>query len=221
MIIFTSDHGDYMGHHHLLLKGGYLYDALAKIPLIIKYPEGKRGGKANAGSAHAGLVNTSLVNNVDLAPTILACAGMDKGKLMVGRNLAADSADAGAAGKRQDPERTMIFSESRNQCMARSERYKLLLCQNADQSQFFDLQKDPLEMNNVYADPANKEIIEDYIEKIVRWRLFDAPAPAYLNYAAPTASDSNIPKDPAAERDSSIAYFRNKGPWTTTSSGRS
>ena len=38
MIVFTSDHGDYMSYHHMMLKGRHLYDPLIKIPLIVKYP---------------------------------------------------------------------------------------------------------------------------------------------------------------------------------------
>ena len=38
MIVFTSDHGEYLGYHHMILKCNYLYEPLAKIPLIIKYP---------------------------------------------------------------------------------------------------------------------------------------------------------------------------------------
>ena len=33
MIVFTSDHGDYMSYHHMMLKGRHLYDPLTKIPL--------------------------------------------------------------------------------------------------------------------------------------------------------------------------------------------
>ena len=60
LIIYTSDHGEYMGFHHMLLKGNLPYDPLMKIPLIIKYPKHaeKTGGQ----------VSKALVNNVDLAP---------------------------------------------------------------------------------------------------------------------------------------------------------
>ena len=30
MIIFTSDHGEHLGYHHQLLKGGYMYDSMPK-----------------------------------------------------------------------------------------------------------------------------------------------------------------------------------------------
>jgi arylsulfatase len=36
MIIFTADHGDYMGFHHMMLKGNLMYDPIMRVPLIIK-----------------------------------------------------------------------------------------------------------------------------------------------------------------------------------------
>ena len=42
LILYTSDHGEYLGFHHLLLKGNYMYDPLVKVPLIIKYPGAHR-----------------------------------------------------------------------------------------------------------------------------------------------------------------------------------
>ena len=34
----TSDHGDYLGFHHMLLKGNFMYDPLIKVPLVVKFP---------------------------------------------------------------------------------------------------------------------------------------------------------------------------------------
>lgn len=65
LIVYTSDHGEYLGFHHLLLKGNYMHDPLVRVPLIVKYPE----------SARAGEVCGTLVSNTALAPTLLSCAG--------------------------------------------------------------------------------------------------------------------------------------------------
>ena len=37
MIIYTADHGEYLGYHHLLLKDGPLYDPIVRVPLVIKF----------------------------------------------------------------------------------------------------------------------------------------------------------------------------------------
>ncbi|MCP4640354.1 MAG: sulfatase-like hydrolase/transferase, partial [bacterium] len=46
MILYTSDHGELLGYHHMLLKGGFIYDALMKVPLVIKYPESSHAGSS-------------------------------------------------------------------------------------------------------------------------------------------------------------------------------
>ncbi len=61
VIIYTSDHGDYMGYHHMMLKENYMHDPLVKVPLIIKYPYHDKKKS----------VSNILVSNIDLAPTIL------------------------------------------------------------------------------------------------------------------------------------------------------
>jgi arylsulfatase A-like enzyme len=77
MIIFTSDHGDYRGYHHMVGKCGYLYEPLMRVPLIIKFPENKKAG-----------ARISIpVNTIDIAPTVLAAAGCAVPPDMKGNNL--------------------------------------------------------------------------------------------------------------------------------------
>lgn len=42
LIIITSDHGQAMNEHGYMLHSTYLYDELTRIPMIVKYPHGKR-----------------------------------------------------------------------------------------------------------------------------------------------------------------------------------
>ncbi len=77
MIIFTSDHGEYMGFHHMMLKCNYLYDPLAKIPLLVKYP----------GQKDAGRTESALSENIDVAPTVLEACGVKAPASMQGKSL--------------------------------------------------------------------------------------------------------------------------------------
>jgi arylsulfatase A-like enzyme len=61
MIVYTSDHGDMMGDHGMILKGWLPYKGVLNVPMIFKVP----------GVTRAGSVSDSLVSSVDLAPTIL------------------------------------------------------------------------------------------------------------------------------------------------------
>jgi arylsulfatase A-like enzyme len=63
MIVFTSDHGDYLGDHWLGEK--YLFhDASARVPLIVCDP-------SKMADATRGTVNNALVEMIDLAPTFV------------------------------------------------------------------------------------------------------------------------------------------------------
>jgi len=58
MVIYLSDHGEYLGFHHMILKQGHAYEPLAKVPLLIKYP----------GNRDAGVTSDILSNLIDVAP---------------------------------------------------------------------------------------------------------------------------------------------------------
>ena len=53
VIVFTSDHGEYLGFHHQLLKSGRMYDPLAKVPLIVKLPANRNAAFSFASWAQA------------------------------------------------------------------------------------------------------------------------------------------------------------------------
>jgi arylsulfatase A-like enzyme len=61
MIIVTSDHGESFGEHHLMIHGIALYDDNLRVPLIIKYPAGRK---------NTGVINDP-VSLVDIFPEIL------------------------------------------------------------------------------------------------------------------------------------------------------
>ena len=69
MIVFTADHGDYLGDHWLGDKD-FFHDASVKVPLII-YDPSPAADKARGG------VCDELVEAIDLAPTFLEIAGGD------------------------------------------------------------------------------------------------------------------------------------------------
>lgn len=67
IVIFTSDHGEMLGDHQLLLKGPMLYDCAVRVPLIIQWP----------GSLPAGERRSELVQWIDLTTTFTDLAGLD------------------------------------------------------------------------------------------------------------------------------------------------
>lgn len=64
LVIFTSDHGDMLGDHRLLVKGAFFYDACTRVPLLMRWP----------GEMSEGQTEKSPVQLHDLAATILHAA---------------------------------------------------------------------------------------------------------------------------------------------------
>ena len=76
IVIFTSDHGDYMGDHQLMLKGPIHYRGLIQTPFLWRDPAGPRGRRSSA-----------FAGTIDIAPTILARAGVPGFNGIQGKNL--------------------------------------------------------------------------------------------------------------------------------------
>ncbi len=193
MIIFTSDHGEYLGFHHMLLKGNYNYDPLAKVPLIIKYP----------GQASGGQVNNELVSTIDLAPTILKTAHLQPAPRMSGLNLA----------EIRTPRKILIAENSRDTIMARSHTKKLIVKMKQNKpviGLLFDLEKDPLELNNLYDNPAYAEHQSQLFSAIESWLKDTTPVEQYLDQNAPQISQPNVPPLDLSHRKGMMEYFRKK-----------
>jgi arylsulfatase A-like enzyme len=74
LVLFTADHGEYLGDHHRFGKRGF-HDAAARVPFLLSWP----------GRVPAGEERHDLVGLTDVAPTLLAAAGLPA----AGRNLLA------------------------------------------------------------------------------------------------------------------------------------
>jgi len=190
LIVFTSDHGDYMGYHHMLLKGNYMYDPVMKVPLIVKWPR----------SQNAGTVSQRLVNNIDLAPTFCRAAGCQVAGTMHGHAL-------------QDTEgHELIFAESRGgrEVMARSHKRKLILTPRNRENLFFDLEKDPHELHNLYGSSDYRDEIQAMEAKLTAWRCKEAKAKVYVNESEKKIDQPNVPPHDLSHRAAIQQYYRRK-----------
>ncbi|NHA67261.1 sulfatase-like hydrolase/transferase [Phycicoccus flavus] len=77
IVVFTSDHGEMLGDHQLMLKGPFMYDCAVRVPLLVRWP----------GVTEAGRRVEELVQWVDLGPTFLDAAGVDVPVGYQGRSL--------------------------------------------------------------------------------------------------------------------------------------
>ena len=179
LIIYTSDHGEYAGFHRMILKCGYPYDPIMRVPLIIKYPHDIAQQR----------VDTRLVNNIDIMPSILDCAGLITPDELPGKALKKDGVG-----------HTNIFAEygceesnTGHTVMARNKTHKLIECNNGKESLLFDLQEDPHETKNLYRDPTYAAVKTSLQDAITKWRGEEWKQDIYLNHQAPIAPYANPP----------------------------
>ncbi len=180
-----------MGFHHMLLKGNYMYDPVVKVPLIVKWP----------GNTRAGTVSQRMVNNIDLAPTLCRAAGCKPGPQMHGHTL-----------QDQNGGHDLIFAEANGgrQVMARSKNRKLILAAPGNENFFFDLDRDPLEMDNLYESPQYRDEIKSMETSLSAWRHKNANLRPYQDHNAPRIRQPNVPSRDLSHREAIIRYYREK-----------
>jgi arylsulfatase A-like enzyme len=171
MIVYTSDHGDMMGDHGMILKGWLPYRGILNVPLIFKVP----------GVAKAGSVSDSLVSAVDLAPTILNLCGIDQEaqppdmqgfdvtpmlkdpheKLRDCCLIEVDEIDTGRVTRSQNPATPL----GRLKYLI-TDRYSLTVYDGfPGYGDLFDLAEDPLQLNNLW--DADLELRHELVEKLL------------------------------------------------------
>ncbi len=163
IVVFTADHGDMLYEHNRVNKG-VPYEASARIPFVIRYPARIEPGK----------VVRKSYTTVDFAPTILGL--MDAPPIPTCQGLN-DAAALLSRGKEVGGGRVVYVSNSASAWVAATDgRHKLVLSVD-DQPWLFDLQQDPDELVNVYADPRYAVVAMDLQAELMRqMQTFQEPA---------------------------------------------
>ncbi|WP_416400555.1 sulfatase-like hydrolase/transferase [Alicycliphilus denitrificans] len=186
LIIFTSDHGDYLGDHWLGEKELF-HEPVVRVPLIVCDPR----PQADAGR---GGVSSELVECIDIAPTILDAFGLDlPTQWLEGQSLLPlVHAPGTAAGKPfvvcensyafRDAVRLPLGQpvERCHMTMLRDRRWKFVHVEDLP-PMLFDLEADPQELNDLGRDPRFASIREQMLERMFGWlrerRRFPTIAP--------------------------------------------
>jgi len=187
IVVFTSDHGDYMGDHRMVRKGPHAYEALARVPLIFRW-----GSRLPARSTDA------LAANIDIFPTLCELAGVPCPPQVQGVSL------AGVLRGSAERAREMVFIEHgdpgtplrpgdlppgrlaelrahsghhlcaeicRGRTKAvRTDRWKYC-CTPGDVDELYDLHADGDELHNLAADPRYADVVREHRDHLLRWEI--------------------------------------------------
>jgi choline-sulfatase len=155
-IIYTSDHGEMLGDHMMSHKIVF-YEGAIRIPLIIRPPGGATGWQCEG-----------LADQIDIAASLLNIAGAKPLENCDGRSLVPQVL-AGSDDKHAQEGRDVVISQVLRYTMIRNEHYKLVIrSNNLKPVEFYDLKRDPKEVENKFNDPSTSGIIQDLIDTHVK-----------------------------------------------------
>jgi arylsulfatase A-like enzyme len=148
LVIFTTDNGYFHGEHGLADKW-YPHEESIRVPLIVRDPR--------LAAEKRGTINEDMTLNADLAPTILAAAGLTVPSRMQGRDLA----PLYLAPEKPIWRTEFFYEHARlangripaSEALVRCD-WKYLLWPETNYEQLFDLTTDPHEETDLARDPA-------------------------------------------------------------------
>lgn len=199
IFVVLSDHGDYAGDYGLERKGAGMPECLVRIPLIVTGP-----------GIRPGVAATEFVSIVDILPTLCDALGVEIPLGVQGRSLwplltaapypaeefSSIYAECGYGGLRYDlDERPALHfpyegrrfdelntvTQSGKTKMLRQGPWKLIY-DGAGQGELYELESDPAELTNRWADPGAAPVRASMVEELLRWSTVtddDLPEGAY------------------------------------------
>ena len=162
MVIYMGDNGFSFGEHGLIDKR-HFYEESVKVPFLVYAPGLFKGGQT---------IN-KMLQNIDVAPTILEMAGLKKPEYMPGNSFAKILKGDSAVW------RDKIFYEyfweydfpmTPTVFGVRTDKYKYIRYNGIwDQNELYDLIKDPNEMYNLIEKPEYQELVKKMAGELFDW----------------------------------------------------
>lgn len=165
IVVFTTDHGHFFGHHGLIAKGPFLYEDMIKIPFIVRWP----------GKVPENRVSPAMQSLVDLAPTLLDFCG-----LRIPGNMTGVTQKGVWTGECESARDHILCEHHHDPSTVHlktyvDERYKITVYYNRAYGELFDLQEDPGEVNNLWDNPEYKDLKSELLLKYIWAELGKEP----------------------------------------------
>jgi arylsulfatase len=176
IVVYTSDHGDMMGSHHLVAKT-VMYEESTRVPWLIRAPGQRRQQ-----------VIENPVSQIDLVPTLLDLMGSEAGEDLPGKSLVPSICDdkpndedvfiewnpgcGFKAPKQVDfatREEIKRVEQESTRSVVSADGWKLCLS-DLDKCQLFNLRADPHETTNLFDSGLHDDVIARLTRKIHAWQ---------------------------------------------------
>lgn len=158
IVVFTSDHGEWLGSHLKYGKGYPADDAVSRVPLIISAPD-----------ALSGHTCSTIVEAVDIVPTLLSLAGIQIPPTLQGQSLA----DVVLRGEM--PQKGLALTEGNGWKCLRTQRYRYLIHADGREA-LWHIDIDPGEYRDVAADTRYQTALSECRQLLLR-RLLEIERP--------------------------------------------
>jgi len=177
LVIFTSDHGDMLGDHQLLVKGAFFYDPCVRVPLLMRWP-GRFGSPRRV---------QALVQLHDLAATVLDAAGFPPDRLgeVMPESESLLGLAAGEAGLVRDfavccyrnsgiTQGSRYWAPPIRATMFRDDTHKVNVYHDVGgggetEGELYDMDSDPQELRNLWNDPAAADVRAALTQRLAGW----------------------------------------------------
>ena len=196
VILLSSDHGFFLGEHHLYDKR-LMYEPSIRVPMMLRYP----------GEVKPGTAKDEMVLNLDIAPTLLDIAGVSIPSEMQGKSFLPLAEGKQGSQWRKD----WLYEyyeypgfENVRPCRGvRTERYKFIhFFTEPQEFELYDLKSDPDEMNNLYGKPGLEELTKQLEQRLQALRAETNDTyqyrptgiPAHMTFGTTTESGLVKPK---------------------------
>ncbi len=179
IVVYTSDHGDMMGSHHMVEKS-VMYEEAVRVPWLVRIPR-LRG---------AGRFVQSRVSHIDMVPTLLELLrqkpddrlpGRSLLPLIAGESIAQDhvfiewNPNSGAVKVKKggselaSGEELRRVENERTRAVISPDGWKLCLS-DTEKCQLFDLTRDPGETTNLFGSAKYHDTVSRLRDKVHHWQ---------------------------------------------------
>lgn len=157
LVVFTSDHGEMLGERGLWWKSAMLEPA-ARVPLIWSWP-----GKLPKGERR-----DSVASLIDIVPTILEAAGVERPEYLEGDSLLAHLEGQEGEWKNEAFVEYLAHGAIHPQACVRRGRYKFIYALH-EPAQLYDLEEDPDELVDLGRDPRYGGKVRAFERELLSW----------------------------------------------------
>jgi arylsulfatase A-like enzyme len=152
IVLFTSDHGEMLGDHHLVFKGT-TFDEVTNVPLIISFPARVPSGE----------VRTALSSTIDIMPTLVKFVGLRSPASVQGMSLVPVLNDEGA--RLRD---AVLIENAGVRRSVRTSDGLLTWHGEGKRGELYDLDEDPYCQHNLWDDPSAVQFQQQLTQRLLQ-----------------------------------------------------